>query len=37
RHTAGAHAVARGVALEVVQQQFGHASLDTTSMYVLAA
>jgi integrase len=37
RHTAGAHAVARGVALEVVQQQLGHASLDTTSMYVLAA
>ncbi|MBV8270794.1 MAG: tyrosine-type recombinase/integrase [Cupriavidus sp.] len=37
RHTAGTHAIARGVALDVVQQQLGHASRDTTSMYVLAA
>jgi len=37
RHTSGAHAIARGVALDVVQRQLGHASLDTTSRYVLAA
>jgi site-specific recombinase XerD len=37
RHTSGAHAIARGVALDVVQQQLGHASRDTTSIYVLAA
>jgi integrase len=37
RHTSGAHAIARGVALDVVQRQLGHASRDTTSIYVLAA
>ncbi|BDB27308.1 tyrosine-type recombinase/integrase [Cupriavidus sp. P-10] len=34
RHTFGSHAIARGVALDVVQHQLGHASLATTSVYV---
>lgn len=33
RHTYGAHAVAAGVSLEVVQQNMGHTSLATTSRY----
>lgn len=36
RHTFGNHAVAHGVALDVVQSQLGHASLATTSAYVRA-
>jgi len=36
RHTFGSHAIARGVALDVVQHQLGHASLATTSIYVHA-
>ncbi|WP_423194598.1 tyrosine-type recombinase/integrase [Cupriavidus sp. H18C2] len=36
RHTFGSHAIARGVALDVVQHQLGHASLATTSVYVHA-
>ena len=33
RHTAGAHAIARGVARKAVQQQLGHASVTTTAGY----
>lgn len=36
RHTFGSHAIARGVALDVVQHRLGHASLATTSVYVHA-
>jgi len=36
RHSFGTHAVAHGVALDVVQSQLGHASLATTSVYVRA-
>ena len=36
RHSFGNHAVAHGVALDVVQSQLGHASLATTSVYVRA-
>ncbi|WP_432260830.1 phage integrase family protein [Cupriavidus sp. TMH.W2] len=36
RHSFGNHAVAHGVALDVVQSQLGHASLATTSVYVHA-
>ena len=36
RHTCGAHAVASGVPIEVVQANFGHASVDTTSIYITA-
>lgn len=34
RHTCGAHAVANGVPIEVLQANFGHASVDTTSIYI---
>lgn len=34
RHTAGAHAIARGVGRKAVQQQLGHASVTTTAVYV---
>ena len=33
RHTHGAHAVAAGTPLDVLQQNLGHASLDTTTIY----
>jgi site-specific recombinase XerD len=33
RHTYGTHAVAAGMPLDVVQQNMGHASLDTTTGY----
>ena len=33
RHTCGSHAVEQGVPLNVVQQNFGHASLNTTTIY----
>lgn len=33
RHTHGAHAVAAGTPLDVLQQNMGHASLDTTTIY----
>ncbi|MDZ4041539.1 tyrosine-type recombinase/integrase [Burkholderia gladioli] len=36
RHTFGTQAVASGMALDVVQQLLGHASLQTTSVYVTA-
>jgi integrase len=36
RHTHGTHCVRRGVAIDVVQQSLGHASLSTTSVYVHA-
>ncbi|SCU76846.1 Integrase family protein [Cupriavidus necator] len=36
RHSFGQHAIAHGVALDVVQSQLGHASLATTSIYVRA-
>lgn len=36
RHSFGHHAIAHGVALDVVQSQLGHASLATTSVYVRA-
>jgi site-specific recombinase XerD len=36
RHSFGHHAIAHGVALDVVQSQLGHASLATTSIYVRA-
>jgi site-specific recombinase XerD len=34
RHTCGTHAVANGVKLETIQSNFGHASIDTTTIYV---
>lgn len=34
RHTCGSHAVANEVPIEVVQQNFGHASVGTTSIYI---
>ena len=33
RHTHGAHAVARGVPIEVLQVNLGHASINTTTIY----
>ena len=33
RHTYGTHAVAAGMPLDIVQQNMGHASLDTTTGY----
>ncbi|HEX7635790.1 MAG TPA: phage integrase family protein [Noviherbaspirillum sp.] len=33
RHTHGSHAVAAGTPLDVLQQNLGHASLDTTTIY----
>ena len=36
RHTHGAHTVAAGVPLEIVQNNLGHASLNTTTIYVTA-
>ena len=36
RHTHGAHAVASGTPIEVVQNNLGHASLATTTLYVTA-
>jgi integrase len=33
RHTCGTHAIAAGMPLDVVQQNMGHASLDTTTGY----
>ena len=33
RHTHGAHAVARGVPIEVLQLNLGHASINTTTIY----
>lgn len=33
RHTAGAHALARGVGRKALQQQLGHASISTTAVY----
>ena len=37
RHTHGTHAVAAGMPLDVVQQNMGHASLDTTMGYITSA
>lgn len=37
RHTHGTHAVAAGMPLAVVQQNMGHASLDTTTGYITSA
>ena len=34
RHTHASHAIARGVPLEIAQQNLGHASLATTTVYV---
>jgi site-specific recombinase XerD len=34
RHTHGAHSVAAGTPLDVLQQNLGHASLNTTTIYV---
>lgn len=34
RHTSGSHAVANGVPVEVLQQNLGHSSLNTTTIYV---
>lgn len=36
RHTSGSHAVANNVPIEVIQSNFGHASVDTTSIYITA-
>ena len=36
RHTHGMHAVESGMPLDVVQQNMGHESLDTTTIYVTA-
>jgi site-specific recombinase XerD len=33
RHTHGSHAVAAGTELNVVQQNLGHGSLNTTTIY----
>ena len=33
RHTHGSHAVAAGTELDVAQQNMGHASLNTTTIY----
>jgi integrase len=33
RHTHGSHSVAAGMPLDVLQQNLGHASLDTTTIY----
>ncbi|RZI40340.1 int, tyrosine-based site-specific recombinase [Herbaspirillum sp. HC18] len=33
RHTHGSHAIAAGMPLDVLQENFGHASLDTTTIY----
>ena len=37
RHTHGTHAVAAGMPLDVMQQNMGHASLDTTTGYIISA
>jgi integrase/recombinase XerC len=37
RHTFGTHSVRRGTRLKVVQDVLGHASLDTTTIYVSLA
>lgn len=37
RHTHGTHAVAAGLPLDVLQQNMGHASLDTTTGYITSA
>jgi len=37
RHTHGTHAVAAGMPLDVLQQNMGHASLDTTTGYITSA
>ncbi len=37
RHTFGTHSVKRGTRLKVVQEILGHASLDTTTIYVSLA
>ncbi len=34
RHTHGSHAVASGTPIEIVQNNLGHASLSTTTIYV---
>ncbi|MEM5766922.1 MAG: site-specific integrase [Bacillota bacterium] len=34
RHTCGSHAIANGVPVQIIQDQFGHASIDTTTIYV---
>ncbi len=34
RHTHGSHAVAAGIPIDIVQQNMGHASLNTTTIYV---
>lgn len=34
RHTCGSHAAANGILVQILQQNFGHASLDTTTQYV---
>ncbi|CAG9230158.1 Phage integrase family protein [Paraburkholderia tropica] len=36
RHTHGTHALSDGASLEVVQANFGHTTLDTTTIYVTA-
>ena len=36
RHTSGSHAIAKGVPVEVIRDNFGHASIDTTSIYITA-
>jgi integrase len=33
RHTCGTHAEASGVALQVIQENFGHEDLNTTALY----
>ena len=37
RHTMATHHVARGTDLKTVQETLGHASLDTTTIYVSLA
>ena len=34
RHTHASHAIARGMPIEIAQQNLGHASLATTTVYV---
>lgn len=34
RHTCGSHAAANGTPVQILQQNFGHASIDTTTGYV---
>jgi site-specific recombinase XerD len=36
RHTCGSHAAANGTPVQIIQANLGHASLDTTTLYVTA-